>query len=219
MRQLYTSGCPKCSPLVSPLRIAVMLKSSTKPDVHIVLHCSQKDWVTATCNMQSYFGEVSSCSSYDMWVYRKTEKTNTIIIILCTPSINNVDYQLTSFKTFTPSCIGCGSPANDRVSFFTWNPTNLARVCSRNKSRSFWLQTNTCTNQIFIFHTLWEAIWWLLQIIYWKMKYNYCSQMVWACAAKRRQWLGKEMYGVWSGGYQAKRWTKENLERDCGKRL
>jgi len=24
--------------------------------------------------------------------------------------------------------------------------------------------------------------------------------MVWACAAKRRQWLGEELYGVWSGG-------------------
>jgi len=29
--------------------------------------------------------------------------------------------------------------------------------------------------------------------------------MVWACSVKRRQWLGKEMYGVWSGGFQAKR--------------
>jgi len=28
--------------------------------------------------------------------------------------------------------------------------------------------------------------------------------MVWACAAKRRQWLGEEMYGVWNGGCQAK---------------
>jgi len=46
-------------------------------------------------------------------------------------------YELTWFKTFTPSCIGCGRPANDCVSFFTWNPTNLARVCSRNSSRSF----------------------------------------------------------------------------------
>jgi len=29
--------------------------------------------------------------------------------------------------------------------------------------------------------------------------------MVRACAAKRRQWLGGEMYGVWSGGCQANR--------------
>jgi len=29
--------------------------------------------------------------------------------------------------------------------------------------------------------------------------------MVWACAAKRRQWLGEVMYGVWSGGCQTKR--------------
>ena len=30
--------------------------------------------------------------------------------------------------------------------------------------------------------------------------------MVWACAVKRRrQWLGEEMYGVWSGGCEAKR--------------
>jgi len=27
----------------------------------------------------------------------------------------------------------------------------------------------------------------------------------WACVAKRRQWLGEEMYGVWSGGFQIKR--------------
>jgi len=40
-----------------------------------------------------------------------------------------------------------------------------------------------------------------------------------ACAAKRRQWLSEEMCGVWSGGCQAKRFTKENLDRDCGKRL
>jgi len=52
-------------------------------------------------------------------------------------------YELTWFKTFTPSCIGCGRPANDCVSFFTRNPTNLARVCSRNSSRSFWLQKST----------------------------------------------------------------------------
>jgi len=45
--------------------------------------------------------------------------------------------------------------------------------------------------------------------------------MVWACAAKRRQWLGKEMYVAWGGVCQAKRYTdtKENLKRDCGKRL
>jgi len=29
--------------------------------------------------------------------------------------------------------------------------------------------------------------------------------MVWAYTAKRRQWLGEEMYGVWSEGYQAKK--------------
>ena len=36
---------------------------------------------------------------------------------------------------------------------------------------------------------------------------------------KRRQWFGEEMYGAWSGGCQAKRYTKENLEIECGKRL
>jgi len=41
--------------------------------------------------------------------------------------------------------------------------------------------------------------------------------MVWARAAKRRQWLGEEMYGVWSGWCQAKRKTKkcEIMEKDC----
>jgi len=29
--------------------------------------------------------------------------------------------------------------------------------------------------------------------------------MVWACAAKRRQSLGEDMYGVWSRGWQTKR--------------
>jgi len=29
--------------------------------------------------------------------------------------------------------------------------------------------------------------------------------MVWAFAAKRRQWLGEEMCGVWNGGFQSKR--------------
>jgi len=29
--------------------------------------------------------------------------------------------------------------------------------------------------------------------------------MVLVCAAKRKQWLGEEMHGVWSGGCQAKR--------------
>ena len=29
--------------------------------------------------------------------------------------------------------------------------------------------------------------------------------MVWACAAKRRHWLGEEMYGIWGGGLQTKR--------------
>jgi len=43
--------------------------------------------------------------------------------------------------------------------------------------------------------------------------------MVWVCVSKRRHWLGEETYGVWSGGCQAKRLTKDNLERDCGKRL
>jgi len=54
--------------------------------------------------------------------------------------------------------------------------------------------------------------------------------MVWACAAKRRQWLGKEMCGVWSGECQAKlcerlwkrtmKWrlesARQNFGRDCG---
>jgi len=29
--------------------------------------------------------------------------------------------------------------------------------------------------------------------------------MVWACAVKRRHWLGEEMYGIWGGGLQIKR--------------
>ena len=40
---------------------------------------------------------------------------------------------------------------------------------------------------------------------------------VWACVAKRRHWLGEEMYGVWSGKFQTKRKTKEDLERGCAK--
>ena len=31
------------------------------------------------------------------------------------------------------------------------------------------------------------------------------AAMVWACAAKRRHWLGEEMYGIWGGGLQTKR--------------
>jgi len=46
-----------------------------------------------------------------------------------------------------------------------------------------------------------------LAILYWT---NPPHQILWGhrvitAAAKRRQWLGEEMYGVWSGGYQAKR--------------
>jgi len=29
--------------------------------------------------------------------------------------------------------------------------------------------------------------------------------MVWACAAKRRHWLGEKMYGIWGGWLQTKR--------------
>jgi len=43
--------------------------------------------------------------------------------------------------------------------------------------------------------------------------------MVWACVAKRRQWLGEDVYGVWSGGFQTKRYTTEDLEWGCAKRL
>jgi len=39
--------------------------------------------------------------------------------------------------------------------------------------------------------------------------------LVWACAAKKRWWLGEEMYGVWSWGSKTKRKTKEDLERGC----
>ena len=39
--------------------------------------------------------------------------------------------------------------------------------------------------------------------------------LVWACAAKRRWWLGEEMHGVWSRGSQTKRKTKDDLEKDC----
>jgi len=49
--------------------------------------------------------------------------------------------------------------------------------------------------------------------------YSKTGAMVWACAAKRRQWLGEEMYGVWSLGRQTKRQTKEDLDTGCAKRL
>lgn len=45
----------------------------------------------------------------------------------------------TCLRTFTPSWIGWGRPASDRWSFFTWKPTNLALVWSRNCSKSFCL--------------------------------------------------------------------------------
>jgi len=45
------------------------------------------------------------------------------------------------------------------------------------------------------------------------------AEMVWACAAKRRQWLGEEMCAVWSGpkGRQRKTWT-EVVQKDCQSR-
>jgi len=43
--------------------------------------------------------------------------------------------------------------------------------------------------------------------------------MVWACVAKRRQWLGEERYGVWCGGFRArgrpKRSWREVVQKDC----
>jgi len=45
------------------------------------------------------------------------------------------------------------------------------------------------------------------------------AAMVWACAAKRRHWLGEEMYGIWGGGLQTKsrpkRTWKEVVQKDC----
>ena len=41
------------------------------------------------------------------------------------------------------------------------------------------------------------------------------AALVWACAAKRRWWLGEEMNGVWSWGSKAKRKTKEVVREDC----
>ena len=41
------------------------------------------------------------------------------------------------------------------------------------------------------------------------------AALVWACAAKRRRWLGEEMYGVWSRRSKTKRKTKEDLEKSC----
>jgi len=65
--------------------------------------------------------------------------------------------------------------------------------------------------------------------------------MLWACAVKSRPWLDdrnsdsslcmtlcvlqitlidwliEEMYGVWSGVCQSKRYTRQNLDRDCAK--
>lgn len=55
-------------------------------------------------------------------------------------------HYFTSFKTFTPSWIGWGNPANEERSFFTWKPTNFILVESRNCSKSFCLfkvKTNT----------------------------------------------------------------------------
>jgi len=42
------------------------------------------------------------------------------------------------------------------------------------------------------------------------------NRLWWACVAKRRQWLGEEMYAVWSGGFrprdiQKKTWTGRML--------
>ena len=45
------------------------------------------------------------------------------------------------------------------------------------------------------------------------------AALVWACAAKRRWWLGEEMHGVWSRGPKTKRKTKEDLERGCQRGL
>ena len=43
--------------------------------------------------------------------------------------------------------------------------------------------------------------------------------IVWACAAKRRQRLGEEIYGVWSGGCRPKgrpkKTWREIVEKDC----
>lgn len=46
---------------------------------------------------------------------------------------------ITCFRTLTPSWMGCGRPAREVWSFFTWKPTNFARVFSRNCSKSFCL--------------------------------------------------------------------------------
>ena len=43
--------------------------------------------------------------------------------------------------------------------------------------------------------------------------------MVWEYVAKRRWWLGEEMYGVWSWGSQTRRKTKEDPERGCQRGL
>ena len=45
------------------------------------------------------------------------------------------------------------------------------------------------------------------------------AALVWACAAKRWWWLGKEMHAVWSWGSKAKRKTKEDMERGCPRGL
>jgi len=43
--------------------------------------------------------------------------------------------------------------------------------------------------------------------------------IIWACGAKRRQWLGEEMYEVWSGRCQANRYPKKTstdiVQKDC----
>jgi len=48
---------------------------------------------------------------------------------------------------------------------------------------------------------------------------QYWGLLVWACAAKRRWWLGEEMRGVWSRSSKTKRKTKEDLERGCQRGL
>ena len=36
---------------------------------------------------------------------------------------------------------------------------------------------------------------------------------------QKEDWLGEQMYGMWGGGLQTKRQTKEDTERGCAKRL
>jgi len=72
------------------------MTSSTKPEVHNVLYCSQEDRVTVTCGMYSKFGEIRMCRfEICQRTGRPTEKqtdkqTGMLIAILCSRSVGEM---------------------------------------------------------------------------------------------------------------------------------